>query len=482
MLEDRGRIVTGSHECTIRATGPHQVDVYVHYYPFEAPDADIRGALSKFGQIKCLRYQTFPGYPDVKTGSRIIKMVVEKEIPSLLSIQGFPCRVWYRGQPVRCNICREIGHMAVSCPNKALCRRCKEPWHTAGQRVKAWNTAQTSVPAVTRPPAAPESLPQRAPREQPSRENPVDPFEETKRLLGEAMETESVDDEFSDNEEPEPSADESNDISDYDTSEEDHLLADDVDLSFGKTRSATKRAKSAVRSRHPDNSDPKAPSVSSSAAEAPAAPAALDAPAMKAARSSASQRAKEAPKLNSLNNVGNSVNAAANEQSSSSISIENVNNIEGARNVESVKNISNVELRCNNNVDKPVSKETSISEGDSVPVDTGVSTPPSLGSFSQPSGSVSSEAPADVVASPEPSGPRKISTRKNRAARFSPMEGLAAIRQHTRTPLYSGRSSKQWICLVKLATDNGYFNCHVECWWFKGGKQTDGFHPVACLF
>ena len=59
-----------------------------------------------------------------------------------------------------------------------------------------------------------------------------------------------------------------------------------------------------------------------------------------------------------------------------------------------MKNIGNVGLRCNNNVDKPFSKETSISEGDSVPVDTGVSTPISLGSFSQPSGSVSSEAPA----------------------------------------------------------------------------------------
>ena len=53
-------------------------------------------------------------------------------------------------------------------------------------------------------------------------------------------------DEFSDNEEPEASGDESNDISDYDTSEEDHLLADDVDLSLWKTRSATKRAKSTV--------------------------------------------------------------------------------------------------------------------------------------------------------------------------------------------------------------------------------------------
>ena len=35
MLEDRGRIVIGSHECTIRATGPPQVNVYVHNYPFE---------------------------------------------------------------------------------------------------------------------------------------------------------------------------------------------------------------------------------------------------------------------------------------------------------------------------------------------------------------------------------------------------------------------------------------------------------------
>ena len=38
ILKDRGRIVIESHECTIQATGPPQVDVYVHCYPFEAPD------------------------------------------------------------------------------------------------------------------------------------------------------------------------------------------------------------------------------------------------------------------------------------------------------------------------------------------------------------------------------------------------------------------------------------------------------------
>ena len=150
-IESKGRFNIGSYECVVQATGPPQVDIYVHYYPFEAPDADIRSVLSKFGQIKGLRYQSFPGYSNVNTGSRIVRMVVEREIPSQQSIRGCLCRVWYKGQPIRCNICREVGHLAASCPNKGLCRRCKEPRHTAGQCTKAWNTAQVSVLAVVGP-------------------------------------------------------------------------------------------------------------------------------------------------------------------------------------------------------------------------------------------------------------------------------------------------------------------------------------------
>ena len=161
MIENKERFNIGKHGCTIQATGPPQVDVYVHYYPFEAPDVDIRDALSKFGQIKNLRHHSFPLYP----GSRTVKMVVEREIPSQLTIAGFPCRFWYKGQPVRCNICRVIGHLAARCPNKGLCRRCKKSGHTAGQCVKAWNTAQVSVLAGTGPstsgvpPLAPDPLP-----------------------------------------------------------------------------------------------------------------------------------------------------------------------------------------------------------------------------------------------------------------------------------------------------------------------------------
>ena len=286
-IESKGRFNIGSHECVVQATGPPQVDVYVHYYPFEAPDADIRSVLSKFGQIKGLRYQSFPGYSNVKTGSRIVRMVVEREIPSQQSIRGYPCRVWYKRQPIRCNICREVGHLAASCPNKGLSRRCKEPGHTAGHCTKAWNTARVSVPAVAGPsssgvsPAAPAPRPQRGAvceRAPPARV--PDPFEESKMLLAEAMDTESVasDVDYTDSEVDEVDeavSDGSNGISDYDTSEEDHLL-EDVDLSLEKTRSASKRAKreSSVQSRNAP-----APAVSSSAA---AAPAVLVAPAVPA--------------------------------------------------------------------------------------------------------------------------------------------------------------------------------------------------------
>ena len=97
-------------------------------------------------------------------------------------------------------------------------------------------------------------------------------------------------------------SDGSNGISNYDTSEEDHLL-EDVDLSLEKARSTSKRTKheSGVESRNAP-----APAVSSAAAVpavlvAPAAPAVPDAPAVPASsavQSSTPQCTSGAPKGN----------------------------------------------------------------------------------------------------------------------------------------------------------------------------------------
>ena len=462
-VENRGRFSIGTHECVIMATGPSQVDVYVHYYPFEAPDADIRCALSEFGPVKNLRYQSFPGYAHIKTGSRIIKMVVEREILSKLTIRGFPCRVWYKGQPIRCNICRDVGHLAASCPNKGLCRRCKEPGHTAGQCSKAWKIAQTSVPTAAGPsssgvpPSAPAPFPQRgATCEQAPHASASDPFEETKKLLAEAMETGSgaSDEDFSDDEVDdvdEGDSDGSNGISDYDTSEEDHLLVDDVDLSLMKTRSATKRAKRASSCEIKNNP---ASNVVSSAAAAPEAPivpaahAAFEGPVASVSQSSAPKRVSLEP--NSLNK-----NVSVSSDNVSTVSNDNVaaeqrklrshsgNNQESESEMRTNSSIGNNGNCISGNSSIENCSGASTTEGISVPVVAKEAVANSPVSSSEPPTPSSSGVQPEMVSTPDLSGSRKISSRKNRAARFSPMEGLAAVRKHSRTPPFSGRSQKQ---------------------------------------
>ena len=123
--------------------------------------------------------------------------------------------------------------------------------------------------------------------------------------------------------------------------------------------------------------------------------------------------------------------------------ITSVNNsVEG--NVEcNVENNVRTENIDNSSVN--ICNEASVLEGNSVQLEknVGVAGATSLGSLSGPAGLSSSRVPAEVAVSPEPSGARKISTRKSRKARFSPMEGLAAIRQHSRRPPFSGRTKKQ---------------------------------------
>ena len=93
-----------------------------------------------------------------------------------------------------------------------------------------------------------------------------------------------------------------------------------------------------------------------------------------------------------------------------------------------------------------ICSEATVLEGNSAQLDknVGVAVATSFSSLSGPAGLSSSRVPAEVAVSPEPSGPRKISTRKSSAARFSPMEGLGAIQQHSRMPPFSGRPKKQY--------------------------------------
>lgn len=49
--------------------------------------------------------------------------------------------LWYKGQPLVCNLCGVQGHKSATCPNKDKCRLCGKSGHFARQCQDAWNRA-----------------------------------------------------------------------------------------------------------------------------------------------------------------------------------------------------------------------------------------------------------------------------------------------------------------------------------------------------
>ena len=88
----------------------------------------VKEALKFFGDVKEVKHQQWTNVPGVYTGTRLVSMVRKHEIPRSIKIDGVNCRVWYRGQPLVCDICHD-NHKAADCPLKGKCRRCHEAGH-----------------------------------------------------------------------------------------------------------------------------------------------------------------------------------------------------------------------------------------------------------------------------------------------------------------------------------------------------------------
>ena len=80
------------------------------------------------GDIKEIKFQEWTNVPGVATGTRIVRMVRKHEIPRNVVIDSVKCRVWYKGQPLVCDICSN-NHKAADCPLRGKCRRCHQAGH-----------------------------------------------------------------------------------------------------------------------------------------------------------------------------------------------------------------------------------------------------------------------------------------------------------------------------------------------------------------
>jgi len=105
--------------------------VYVRDLPVEVPDDGLKVFLRAFGVVHSCLMQTYPGLPQVSTGTRVVKVTLTKDLPSSARVSGFDVRFWYQGQPQTCPVCRSYGHRVKDCPFNGLCRHCSQPGHMA---------------------------------------------------------------------------------------------------------------------------------------------------------------------------------------------------------------------------------------------------------------------------------------------------------------------------------------------------------------
>lgn len=153
-LEELGEVTVNGVQCLVlrpEPPPPRLVNVLVYQYPFEFPNNSVATVLDKFGAVKEVGYQRWTSMPTVFTGTRLVRMVVEKEIPRFLFIRGIRCKVWYRDQPLTCDICSKGGHKASACPDKGKCLRCHEAGHVARHCPNPWGNAGNVPPVVVDP-------------------------------------------------------------------------------------------------------------------------------------------------------------------------------------------------------------------------------------------------------------------------------------------------------------------------------------------
>ncbi|CAB4031583.1 zinc finger CCHC domain-containing 3-like [Paramuricea clavata] len=94
--------------------------VFVKRAPFGVPDDEFVKALSPYGRVVSVKPLTLKKFPKIFTGTRLVRMAVEKTIPCFMRVMDFPVLVRYRGQPFQCYRCRQIGHSYKECPDKDI--------------------------------------------------------------------------------------------------------------------------------------------------------------------------------------------------------------------------------------------------------------------------------------------------------------------------------------------------------------------------
>ena len=134
------------------------VEVRLYDLSSEISNEQIAEFLTEYGEVLHVRdllWDERSPFGGVKTGVRIARMIVRKNIPSLVSIQGEDTAVGYKGQRQTCLHCQEFVHVGIPCvQNKKLLAQ-----KLTADQSYASVTKQSALPTKTKkPPHAPPML------------------------------------------------------------------------------------------------------------------------------------------------------------------------------------------------------------------------------------------------------------------------------------------------------------------------------------
>lgn len=118
--------------------GPLTTIVHLFDFPFEECEDDVKAFFNAYGTVKNVRLQKYLSKSDIFTGTRLVDIVLNEPPPRIANINGYMCRVWYKGQPLICNLSGTQGHRSSNCPNKDKCRLCGAEGHFARACPNPW--------------------------------------------------------------------------------------------------------------------------------------------------------------------------------------------------------------------------------------------------------------------------------------------------------------------------------------------------------
>lgn len=152
------------------------VEVRLFDLSSDITNEQIAEFLSEYGDVLNVRdllWDERSAFGGVKTGVRIARMIVKKNIPSLVAIRGEDTAVSYKGQRQTCMHCQEFVHVGIPCvQNKKLLAQKLE-----ADRSYANVTKQPSLQKSAKPNNIPPKVPQPQVQQNPSRQAIAKPNE-----------------------------------------------------------------------------------------------------------------------------------------------------------------------------------------------------------------------------------------------------------------------------------------------------------------